>query len=62
MLIPLSYRGNKEARDEVFKQDPWANYSEPSKKGRAKKVANKVSKAIARINMFFFHSSKQPLP
>ena len=62
VLLPLSHRGNKEARDEIFEQDPWANYSESGKKGRGKKVAEKlVNSAFARVDMSFFHSAKQPL-
>ena len=35
ILVPLSCRGNKEVRDEVFEQDPWANYAENGKKGKS---------------------------
>ena len=61
VLVPLSHRGNKEARDEIFEQDPWANYSESGKKGRGKKVAEKVKSDVARVDMTFFHAAKQPL-
>ena len=61
VLVPLSCRGNKELRDEVFEQDPWANYAENGKKGRARKTVEKVNKAVVKVDMSFFHSSKQPL-
>ena len=61
VLVPLSCRGNKEVRDEVFEQDPWANYAENGKKGRARKAVEKVNKAVVKVAMSFFHSSKQPL-
>ena len=61
VLVPLSHRGNKEARDEIFEQDPWANYSESGKKRRGKKVAEKVNSDVARVDMSFFHAAKQPL-
>ena len=61
VLVPLSCSGNKDTRDEVFEHDPWANYAEPNKKGRARKTADKVNKAVARVGMSFFHSSQQPL-
>ncbi len=61
VLVPLSCRGNKDVRDEVFEQDPWANYAEPSKKGRARKTVEKANKAVVKVDMSFFHSSRQPL-
>ena len=61
VLVPLSCRGNKEERDTVFEQDPWANYAEPKRKGRAKKTDEKPNKAVVKVDLSFFHSSKQPL-
>ena len=61
VLVPLSCRGNKEEKDAVFEQDPWANYAESSKKGRAKKTVERPNKAVVKVDMSFFHSSKQPL-
>ena len=61
VLVPPSCRGNKEEKDTVFEQDPWANYADSSKKGRARKTVEKPNKAVVKVDMSFFHSSKQPL-
>ena len=62
ILIPLAYRGAAKERDEVFEADLWANWGNPKPRlGRSKKVPNKVTNAVAKVDLSFFHASKQPV-
>ncbi len=63
VLIPLEERAApSKGRDGVFENDPWANWKEPEKTTRSRRLTKSVGSAVAKIDFTFFHSHDSDVP